>query len=188
MLSQPPLPQIKPQASGVDEKNIFAIYVSYYIKVKLTLSGMGGEVTLKLPFILGNIENIGQSVDKTIAPNHTNDLHLNDHQTLNDIRRPKFQKGDSSDKETSQLDMLSRESSIVCKSIDQEDEDGIVPDLGLSEAKEIAYINQKLYELNQNDFGNLTRSDSSKSSLNDEVNNIKEICAQVHCHKQDDNV
>ena len=84
--------------------------------------------------------------------------------------------------------MLSRESSIACKSIDLQDEDEIVPDPGLSEAKGIAYINQKLCELNQNDFGNLTRSDSSKSSLNDEVNNVKEICAQVHCHKLDDNV
>ena len=144
-------------------------------------------MTLKLPFILGNIENYGQSIDKNILPNHTNDLHLNDHQTLNDIRRPRFEKDDSTDKETSQLDMFSRQSSMVCKSIDQEDEDGIVPDLGLSEAKGIAYINQKLCELNQNDFGNLTRSDSSKSSLDDEVNITKEISAQVHCHTLDDN-
>ena len=36
-----------------DEKNIFAIYVSYYVKIKLTLSGMGGELSLKLPFTLG---------------------------------------------------------------------------------------------------------------------------------------
>lgn len=36
---------------------MFAIYVSYYIKVKLALSGMGGEVTLKLPFILGHIDD-----------------------------------------------------------------------------------------------------------------------------------
>lgn len=43
-----------PQTS--DEKNVFAIYVSYYVKVKLTLSAMGGEVSLKLPFILGNVE------------------------------------------------------------------------------------------------------------------------------------
>ncbi|KAG4072017.1 hypothetical protein HA402_010954 [Bradysia odoriphaga] len=40
-----------------DERNVFAIYVSYYIKVKLALSGMGGEVTLKLPFILGHIDD-----------------------------------------------------------------------------------------------------------------------------------
>ncbi|XP_055602097.1 uncharacterized protein LOC129750921 isoform X2 [Uranotaenia lowii] len=39
-----------------DEKNVFAIYVSYYVKVKLILSSMGGEVSLKLPFVLGNVE------------------------------------------------------------------------------------------------------------------------------------
>lgn len=42
---------------STDERNVFAIYVSYYIKVKLALSGMGGEVTLKLPFILGHIDD-----------------------------------------------------------------------------------------------------------------------------------
>lgn len=41
----------------LEERNVFAIYVSYYIKVKLTLSGMGGEVALKLPFILGHVDN-----------------------------------------------------------------------------------------------------------------------------------
>lgn len=43
--------------ASLEERNVFAIYVSYYIKVKLTLSGMGGEVTLKLPFILGHIDD-----------------------------------------------------------------------------------------------------------------------------------
>lgn len=38
----------------IDEKNVFAIYVSYYVKVKLTLSGMGGELSLKLPFTLAH--------------------------------------------------------------------------------------------------------------------------------------
>lgn len=35
-----------------EDRNVFAIYVSYYVKVKLTLSAMGGEVSLKLPFTL----------------------------------------------------------------------------------------------------------------------------------------
>lgn len=39
-----------------DERNVFAIYVSYYVKVKLTLSGMGGELSLKLPFLLVHID------------------------------------------------------------------------------------------------------------------------------------
>uniref|UniRef100_A0A182QLY4 Arrestin C-terminal-like domain-containing protein n=1 Tax=Anopheles farauti TaxID=69004 RepID=A0A182QLY4_9DIPT len=43
-------------ATTTEEKNVFAIYVSYYVKVKLILSSMGGEVSLKLPFVLGNVE------------------------------------------------------------------------------------------------------------------------------------
>lgn len=39
-----------------DERNVFAIYVSYYVKVKLTLTGMGGELSLKLPFMLIHID------------------------------------------------------------------------------------------------------------------------------------
>lgn len=35
-----------------DERNVFAIYVSYYVKVKLMVSVMSGEVSLKLPFTL----------------------------------------------------------------------------------------------------------------------------------------
>lgn len=51
-----------------EERNVFAIYVSYYVKVKLTLSGMGGEVSLKLPFILGHVDS---EVDS--ATQHTNE-------------------------------------------------------------------------------------------------------------------
>uniref|UniRef100_A0A1B0GNM2 Arrestin C-terminal-like domain-containing protein n=1 Tax=Phlebotomus papatasi TaxID=29031 RepID=A0A1B0GNM2_PHLPP len=42
-----------------EDRNVFAIYVSYYVKVKLTLSGMGGEVCLKLPFVLGYVDTDG---------------------------------------------------------------------------------------------------------------------------------
>ncbi|XP_053601638.1 arrestin homolog [Plodia interpunctella] len=35
-----------------EDRNVFAIYVSYYVKVKLTLSAMGGDVSVKLPFTL----------------------------------------------------------------------------------------------------------------------------------------
>ncbi|XP_041674319.1 uncharacterized protein LOC108110116 [Drosophila eugracilis] len=42
--------------SGGEERNVFAIYVSYYVKVKLTLSGMGGELSLKLPFVLVHVD------------------------------------------------------------------------------------------------------------------------------------
>ncbi|XP_045469332.1 beta-arrestin-2-like isoform X2 [Harmonia axyridis] len=37
---------------GPEDRNVFAIYVSYYVKVKLVVSVMGGQVNLKLPFTL----------------------------------------------------------------------------------------------------------------------------------------
>ncbi|XP_023311892.1 uncharacterized protein LOC108913808 isoform X1 [Anoplophora glabripennis] len=40
------------QVHNPDDRNVFAIYVSYYVKVKLLVSLMGGEVSLKLPFTL----------------------------------------------------------------------------------------------------------------------------------------
>lgn len=43
---------IPPIQTAVTTSNVFAIYVSYFVKVKLTLSGMGGELSLKLPFVL----------------------------------------------------------------------------------------------------------------------------------------
>ncbi|XP_058448500.1 arrestin homolog [Malaya genurostris] len=49
-------------SSASEEKNVFAIYVSYYVKVKIILSSMGGEVSLKLPFVLGNVE-LNESTD-----------------------------------------------------------------------------------------------------------------------------
>ncbi|KAM7348216.1 beta-arrestin-1-like isoform 1-T2 [Cochliomyia hominivorax] len=54
----PPLPNTSTTTGNPtnDERNVFAIYVSYYVKVKLTLSGMGGELSLKLPFMLVHID------------------------------------------------------------------------------------------------------------------------------------
>lgn len=45
-------------AGGGEDRNVFAIYVSYYVKVKLTLSGMGGELSLKLPFVLVHVDEV----------------------------------------------------------------------------------------------------------------------------------
>ncbi|XP_013144234.1 PREDICTED: arrestin homolog [Papilio polytes] len=39
-------------SNSPEDRNVFAIYVSYYVKVKLTLSAMGGDLSLKLPFTL----------------------------------------------------------------------------------------------------------------------------------------
>nr|XP_022900027.1 phosrestin-2-like [Onthophagus taurus] len=39
-------------SSNPEDRNVFAIYVSYYVKVKLVVSVMGGDVSIKLPFTL----------------------------------------------------------------------------------------------------------------------------------------
>ncbi|KAJ1527804.1 hypothetical protein ONE63_007753 [Megalurothrips usitatus] len=39
-------------SNSPDDRNVFAIYVSYYVKVKLMVGAMGGELSVKLPFTL----------------------------------------------------------------------------------------------------------------------------------------
>jgi hypothetical protein len=175
------------QTSG-DEKNVFAIYVSYYVKVKLSLSGMGGEVTLKLPFILGNIDSDGSPPEKLIQPNHSNDLHLNDHQMLNDIRRPNFNRSESLnenkyDETVGDPQLLSRNSSVNCKSIDYDDVVDIVADMSINN-EGIDFINQKFSEMNRRNSNQ--SSDSSASEVDVTETNKQEISviqAQVHCQK-----
>lgn len=38
--------------SAPNERHFFAIYISYYVKVRLVVSGVGGDVSTKLPFVL----------------------------------------------------------------------------------------------------------------------------------------
>jgi len=38
--------------SAPNERHFFAIYISYYVKVRLVVSGVGGDVSAKLPFVL----------------------------------------------------------------------------------------------------------------------------------------
>lgn len=38
--------------SRVDERNFFAIYISYYVKIRLVISGVGSDLSMKIPFIL----------------------------------------------------------------------------------------------------------------------------------------
>lgn len=187
-------PQIQSSSStslhpSGDEKNVFAIYVSYYVKVKLSLSGMGGEVTLKLPFILGNIDSEGHVVDKAILPNHSNDLHLNDHQTLNDIRRPTFDRSESLsenkyDENVGESQLLSRNSSVNCKSIDYDDvADNVTEHMSINN-EEMDFINQKFSEMNRRNSNQ--SSDSSTSEVEENESNKQEISviqAQVHCQK-----
>lgn len=177
----------------IDEKNVFAIYVSYYVKVKLSLSGMGGEVTLKLPFILGNIETDNStSVDKeNRAVEATNDLHLNDHQMLNEIRRPNYDRSESVGDEKSKDNIIddaqnsSKLNNINCsKNVDIDDDmENIVNDLTINN-EGIDFINQKFSEMNRRNSNQ--SSDSSISDQDDNENEKQEINviqAQVHCQK-----
>ncbi|XP_064090669.1 arrestin homolog isoform X3 [Macrobrachium nipponense] len=43
------------------EKNVFAIYVSYYVKVKLFTSAIGGEVSVKVPFKIMHRKALGET-------------------------------------------------------------------------------------------------------------------------------
>lgn len=172
---------------------MYVFQTRYYVKVKLSLSGMGGEVTLKLPFILGNIEgNIDGNIieDKTIQPNHSNDLHLNDHQTLDEIRRPNFERSESlSDNKFedvgSDSQMLSRNSSVNCKSIDYDDVINIVTDMSINNDG-MDFINQKFSEMNRRSSNHSSDGSSSASEV-DDTNSAKQeisvIQAQVHCQK-----
>lgn len=57
-------PSNSPELKNNEDRNVFAIYVSYYVKIKLTLSGMGGEVSLKLPFLLGHVDVDGSDSEE----------------------------------------------------------------------------------------------------------------------------
>ena len=149
---------------------------------------MGGEVSLKLPFILGNFDiTDGTKIDKNIPPNHSNDLHLNDHQCLDDIIRPNFERSESiSDaKNIESIDdpvlMLSRNSSINCKSVDYDDI--AATSMGINN-EGIEFINQKFSEMNRRDSNH--SSDSSTSDVcerNEAKQEVNLIQAQVHCQK-----
>lgn len=172
---------------STDDKNVFAIYVSYYVKVKLSLSGMGGEVTLKLPFILGNIENAIISDDKEVRSEETTvDLHLNDHQILNDIRRPQYDLCESCGDDEKRKDTeenSSNTANVNCKMEADDEESENVNNLTLDN-EGIDFINQKFSEMTRRNSNQ--SSDSSISDQDDHINERQEISviqAQVHCQK-----
>ncbi|XP_055389137.1 uncharacterized protein LOC129618427 [Condylostylus longicornis] len=91
------IPTINPIGSSpltTEDRNVFAIYVSYYVKVKLTLSGMGGELSLKLPFSLvhigsssttsSSISTTGSETYKTI----TNEIKNISTNKMKEIEKP----------------------------------------------------------------------------------------------------
>lgn len=175
---------------STDDKNVFAIYVSYYVKVKLSLSGMGGEVTLKLPFILGNIESPSSNtvvVKENQSEDPAVDLHLNDHQYLNDIRKPLFDRCESvgDNEQLKDVKVPPSKTNVNCKSIDGEDEevDEVVNNHPLDN-EGIDFINQKFSEMTRRNSNQ--SSDSSISDQDEPVNERQEISviqAQVHCQK-----
>lgn len=57
------------------EKNVFAINVSYYVKIKLSFSSIGGDLSLKLPFYLGNLEQ--DKIENETAQKHVSNERLN---------------------------------------------------------------------------------------------------------------
>ena len=180
-----------------DEKNVFAIYVSYYVKVKLSLSAMGGEVSLKLPFILGNFDDDDtdgtNKVDKyeNIPPNHSNDLHLNDHQCLDDIIRPSIEcsesindlKCNNNDGNINESELQSRNSSMNCKSIEFDDDVVAASNIDINN-EGIEFINKKFCEMNQRDPNRSSDSSTSDICESDELKQgVNVIQAQVHCQK-----
>jgi hypothetical protein len=179
------------QTPSSDEKNVFAIYVSYYVKVKLSLSAMGGEVSLKLPFILGNIDSIDDtSTNISNEPTiHPAEIHLNDHQRLDDIRKPTFDRSESLtenrfEENANGLQLLSRNSSVNCKSIDYDDDViDVVSDMNINN-EGIEFINKKFNEMSRRDSNRSTDSSTSEVDENEETKQeINVIQAQVHCQK-----
>lgn len=65
-----------------DDKNVFAIYVSYYVKVKLTLSGMGGELSLKLPFTLAHFDDSGSGGGSGVNQETSSSLVLHQQESI----------------------------------------------------------------------------------------------------------
>jgi Arrestin (or S-antigen), C-terminal domain len=152
-----------------EEKNVFAIYVSYYVKVKLTLSSMGGEVTLKLPFVLGNVEypdEVPVAVSSNNEPSQIPETAV----------KQQLRKQSISMDTGIKLPTLSRATIKFDDTI----------------SNSIDIITEELNNIhnNNNTLGKLERSDSSRSNLNDEGlyesngHATTVIQAQVHHHQQ----
>lgn len=127
----------------------------------------------------------GKTSDSNIQLNSSNDLHLNDHQILAEIRRPNYGRTESVSDSTyeGEHENEAKTSIINCKSLEY-DEDEITGDPNTME-----FINQKLSSLNRSDSSKLSRSDSSKSITGPNEfskNEVSVIQAQVHCQKSSD--
>lgn len=54
--------------NNAEERNVFAIFVSYYVKIKLIVSVTTSEISLKLPFTL--MHTCAGELDCNCAPHH----------------------------------------------------------------------------------------------------------------------
>lgn len=64
-------------SNSPEDRNVFAIYVSYYVKVKLLVGAMGGELALKLPFTLMHSTSAAELTESlSISPPPSSSLPL----------------------------------------------------------------------------------------------------------------
>jgi len=72
-----------------EDRNVFAIYVTYYVKVKLLIGAMGGQMSLKLPFTLMHTPSNTYPAGKNIFRQLGNLLIIIDNvQKLNNYNLP----------------------------------------------------------------------------------------------------
>lgn len=69
-----------------EDRNVFAIYVTYYVKVKLLISAMGGQMSLKLPFTLMHMPSNAYPPSTGITRQRTDEFFLNFFFTLHSLR------------------------------------------------------------------------------------------------------
>lgn len=158
-------------SASLEERNVFAIYVSYYIKVKLTLSGMGGEVTLKLPFILGHIDDNDDALlnnkDKVkkqcnSADGDCSTTTLGKNNISNPLTTSKIIEEDCGPEQletTTSFEGESGSGSMIS---------GGVTDVGMCSTS--AMVSGKIYPLNKNVYSNKHEIDSIKSDISIEEN------------------
>ncbi|XP_063372542.1 arrestin red cell-like [Cydia amplana] len=70
-------------SNSPDDRNVFAIYVSYYVKIKLNVSGIGGELSVKLPFSLSHA-NINEAPTDSVMEEATHRMILEGRENSDD--------------------------------------------------------------------------------------------------------
>ncbi|XP_063634389.1 arrestin, lateral eye-like [Cydia splendana] len=70
-------------SNSPDDRNVFAIYVSYYVKIKLNISGIGGELSVKLPFSLSHA-NINEAPTDSVMEEATHRMILEGRENSDD--------------------------------------------------------------------------------------------------------